>query len=365
MPTLAATKHLVTRLAYSGLNDSDDIEIKRRVFLVNLFSVVGFLYLVVFGVGSLLAQRTTLATFVLGSAAITAVNFFYLRWTGNHRIAGHVVVTVVVTIFIYFICSGGVDNTGPLWCYCLAPYILFLYGTRKGLLLITGLIAFSAVVLLVPDMPLLHAQYAPNFKVRFLASFVAAVIMAAVHEFARERTQRRMLELYAMTSREARTDPLTGLSNRRHMYEHIERVRAAQHTRPQRLTLLLCDIDDFKTINDNHGHACGDQVLKQIAGVFRQTLRQDDAVARWGGEEFLVFLPGIDAARACERAEHIRQSVAELALVCGQVPVPVTMSIGVHLFDTALSVDRNIAQADRNLYRAKSQGRNRVASDAS
>jgi diguanylate cyclase (GGDEF)-like protein len=169
-------------------------------------------------------------------------------------------------------------------------------------------------------------------------------------------------ELHARTAALAATDALTGLFNRRvfdvRLAEEVQRTRRFG----QFFSLLLLDIDHFKRINDRHGHMFGDQVLRRLADVLRAQMREVDVVARFGGEEFVVVLPGTDATGAQQMAERLRASIAATDFAFGeQAPVPVTVSVGTASFpeDAASGADL-LAHADVALYQAKANGRNRV-----
>jgi diguanylate cyclase (GGDEF)-like protein len=158
----------------------------------------------------------------------------------------------------------------------------------------------------------------------------------------------------------ARTDPLTGLLNRRAMTELMEYPvgRVVRHKRSY--CLLLGDLDHFKSVNDRYGHAEGDKVLLQVAGLLRSSVRQEDLVARWGGEEFLLLLPDTDLRRGRILAEKIRAAILDHEFTCGGEPCQVTMSIGLAAYDGTTEVDKCLAGADKALYVAKEQGRNSV-----
>jgi diguanylate cyclase (GGDEF)-like protein len=158
---------------------------------------------------------------------------------------------------------------------------------------------------------------------------------------------------------QAMRDPLTGLYNRRSMVTYLEPLLRGPCAPP--LAVLLFDLDHFKAINDRHGHAVGDMVLRDVAALLRGAVRRGDLVCRWGGEELLVVLAECPASHARTRAEHLREAIA----MCydGQAgPVrQVTASVGVACFpDEGESLDRLIEAADAALYRAKAAGRNRV-----
>lgn len=158
-------------------------------------------------------------------------------------------------------------------------------------------------------------------------------------------------------------DELTGLHNRRAIHKLLEQQLALARRNGQALALLIVDIDHFKKINDDHGHLTGDLALRTMADGLRRRLRGQDIAGRWGGEEFIVILPGTDAAGACGLAENLRRSAEQARLVAldGR-PIGFTISIGVHALDAASGDARDdmIAAADRALYLAKQNGRNRV-----
>jgi diguanylate cyclase (GGDEF)-like protein len=167
--------------------------------------------------------------------------------------------------------------------------------------------------------------------------------------------------LHRIVERQALVDGLTGLANRRHCEEALkaELSRARRFGTP--LTAVLADLDDFKEVNDDYGHATGDVVLREFAAVLRENLRDADIAGRWGGEEFLVLLPGTDAEGGARLAERIRVALEERTILGGDgAPVRVTCSAGVATLPPAPDVETLVAWADGALYRAKRAGKNRV-----
>lgn len=158
----------------------------------------------------------------------------------------------------------------------------------------------------------------------------------------------------------ARIDPLTGLLNRRALAEQGERLRAAaqRHRRP--LSLIIFDLDHFKFINDLHGHAVGDEVLKEAANLLQRLSRRDDLAARWGGEEFIVVLPDTDIIAARNLAERLREQLQHRKLWAGDAQIELRASFGVVALHDQISIEALIAEADMLLYRAKQGGRNRI-----
>ncbi|MGC3981830.1 MAG: diguanylate cyclase [Steroidobacteraceae bacterium] len=160
------------------------------------------------------------------------------------------------------------------------------------------------------------------------------------------------------------TDALTGVFNRRYLMDQLGREleRAQRYQHP--LSLMLCDVDHFKRINDTYGHQTGDEVLIGFAKSLRQSLRDTDWVARYGGEEFVVVLPETSVAQACVVADRCRAQLAEKPLQLAANAVQITASFGVSGWepgmDTSMVLDKLIAAADAGVYASKSGGRNRV-----
>ena len=182
------------------------------------------------------------------------------------------------------------------------------------------------------------------------------VMVSSLDITERKRMNAELLQL-------ATTDFLTGLPNRRHFMTAL----SSEHARLQRelasvATVLMLDIDHFKRINDEHGHAVGDVVLRHLGALICQALRKVDVPGRVGGEEFAILLPGTDMASAAVFAERLRARVADSSLsIDGGVLLCVTVSIGMAAMSgTDAGCDAVLARADEALYRAKRAGRNRV-----
>jgi diguanylate cyclase (GGDEF)-like protein len=158
-------------------------------------------------------------------------------------------------------------------------------------------------------------------------------------------------------------DPLTGLFNRRFLSEVLEREvsRARRHRRA--LSVILLDLDHFKLVNDCHGHQAGDQALRELAAFLDENIRCEDTAFRYGGDEFLLVLPGASVEDACRRAQQLQDGAERLILSHdGQVLKPTAISAGVAGMPThGNTPDALIQAADTALYLAKAQGRNRIA----
>ena len=157
------------------------------------------------------------------------------------------------------------------------------------------------------------------------------------------------------------TDPLTEAYNREFLQQRLPQVMEMANRRGEPLAVAMLDVDHFKDVNDRFGHEVGDRVLADVAGRIRATIRQDDLLVRYGGEEFLVLLPGADMAKAAEIAERIRSKLEEEPVNVGGETIEVRISVGVAEHRAGEdSTGQLVRRADTALYTAKGRGRNRV-----
>ncbi len=196
--------------------------------------------------------------------------------------------------------------------------------------------------------------------VRVMPLFQDGLIIGAAESFTDDVERFRIREEMAELTTQARQDPLTGLGNRR----YGEVFLSARQEELDRLGIpygvILFDLDHFKRINDQYGHAQGDQVLKTVARTLQDVSRQHDAVIRWGGEEFLVIVSSVSEQDLLDIADRMRHLVNQSTLSLPDGILQVTVSGGVCLGSANLSPDQCVEQADRALYRAKKTGRNRI-----
>jgi diguanylate cyclase (GGDEF)-like protein len=159
---------------------------------------------------------------------------------------------------------------------------------------------------------------------------------------------------------DSRTDSLTGLHNRRHLFSEGMRLYERWRHDGTNIALLMIDIDHFKQINDKYGHQVGDDVLAEIARILKQQCRPYDLVTRYGGEEFVVMLEASSPGSGVSTAQRIRQSIIENPIKLGKRELRVTISIGVVEGSNLGDFDSTLRKADDALYQAKESGRNRI-----
>ena len=211
------------------------------------------------------------------------------------------------------------------------------------------------------------ANYDP--RVEALHFGFAAIVLSACALLSirigrlRESLQRQKTELAAALQRIqalATQDPLTGLPNRRAAIERLTGELDQRRRPPPQVAVALIDLDHFKRVNDRLGHAAGDEVLRRFAETSRAVLREGDVLARWGGEEFLLILPGAEGQQALEVLGRMRERLAQAPLDDLEAGLVVRFSAGVAVCDDHRTLDRSIEAADRAMYAAKTGGRDRA-----
>ncbi|MCD4830713.1 MAG: diguanylate cyclase [Anaerohalosphaeraceae bacterium] len=162
----------------------------------------------------------------------------------------------------------------------------------------------------------------------------------------------------------ANTDELTGLSNRRHFFEILEREMLQAKIKGNSIAVMMFDLDHFKMVNDSYGHLCGDKILQQVGKILNENIYPLDIAARYGGEEFIVIMPGMPNEVAETRAEKLRDAIDSFDWMAEEHPITITCSVGFSVFDGNNSTDpyELIKRADDALYAAKRKGRNCIVS---
>ena len=191
--------------------------------------------------------------------------------------------------------------------------------------------------------------------------FIYPLIRGQVREEGKLRAMTVSLSARSQTLEQAAlTDGLTGMQNRRYFDDALREYLHEFRRIDRPVGLMILDLDHFKQVNDTHGHDVGDEVLRAVAACLRGMTRYHDVVARLGGEEFAVVTPNMDVELLARFAERIRKAIANLSIMSGNVRLKVTTSVGLAVWDHKESAEDFYRRADRQLYEAKKQGRNRV-----
>jgi diguanylate cyclase (GGDEF)-like protein len=346
----------------AGMLDTQRIAIDRFWHFARQGMLIAIGLHVVFGIAGILVGAWLLLAVQL--VTITAYSMSYILSRRGHRwlpialawldLLGHATVCCLIV---------GFESGFQYYSWILLP-LLFANVHRDVNVKIALAIGLTALYVLIDwwlhrTTPLVVISPAALAALRYfnIACFLTALGMIA---FAHARTvedgERRLNAL-------ASTDGLTGLLNRRRMSDLMQRELAHACLDKRSLAVMVLDIDHFKTINDQYGHARGDQVILAVGEILRANVRQHDLVARWGGEEFLVLMPdaGLDTAR--ETAERVRRAVASYVVRDKSDVLPVTVTAGVSAWNEAERLEDTILRADTVLYVGKQAGRDRVVVD--
>ena len=349
--------------------------------LLNIFSLICLFYTMVMGVFVLLRGDILLGVIDLIIAFGYVATLVYFGVTKNSSRTAVMVVVLLCLMEIFLLLFGGRGGTGYLWFYAYPLTAFMLLGDRKGafynfLFLVPMALVFYLLPYLIEESP--FYQYDALLKSRVLITYTGISFLTFIFSY--------IVKVYTNElEKAAKIDILTQLSNRRDMrdkfaylWEYNKRQIFAKNMRItpssyKGCSLAIVDIDSFKQVNDTYGHAVGDLVLQKIAETFKHSLRAQDIVARWGGEEFLILLPDTGVNGALTAFEKVRQSVEDMQVQSNEKIVKITVSMGYvtcdltnHHFLQSIEnapnkiIDQLITVADQALYQAKTGGRNRI-----
>lgn len=267
----------------------------------------------------------------------------------------------IVFMLAGLIISGGHENTGLYWIFPFPIIFYVLTGYLYGLLF--NFLVFLLALVLLNSPELLFAEYRPAEVTRFLASFFVTILLGFIAELFRYRSHSDLDTINQKNQELVLTNQMTGLLNRR----FIDSVFVPQLYEQKNLLpvgIILADIDHFKLVNDQYGHDVGDEVIIEVSKMLKTLVRTSDAVVRYGGEEFLVLLPNATLEQATRVANKIHEQInANKTSFSTSEQIETTLSFGVSSCFSAEDFDNTIKRADKQLYRAKEQGRNQVCSE--
>ncbi len=305
---------------------------------------------------------------ILRASALNAVVFAiaFLIVLDGHELWGAIVALVVSSLHVLWVCmavSGGVSVETILLPIALAPFVMI---RRELPTLRFALSSFAIGIYLLsefafPDGSGAHQiedgvadAFARSNRMVAGLSFLAIVAIIQVNMSG----SRRILEGSARYGElRSTTDELTGVYNRRPIVAQLTEWAARGRGN---YAIALIDLDQFKTINDEFGHDCGDTVLQEVALTLRSHFRETDMVSRWGGDEFLVLMPGVRHADVVPVLERLRRAINLIEKRCPEHVHHTSVSIGAAMGAMGQSPDECIAAADHALYRAKEEGRDKV-----
>ncbi|WP_422379601.1 GGDEF domain-containing protein [Marinicellulosiphila megalodicopiae] len=350
---------------HTGSSYTKNPAIIKQIVVMNVFSTIGCLITFCIGVSTFF-QDNHIHTSVLFITSFLFLIAFLIQkaelFRNPYPYSSNLMLVTLFIVMAYLIQTGGVDNTGPLWVYIIPPIALFFGGIQKGLINLGLFGLVIATLLFYPDDFLLSTHYSNTFKLRFIYSLLTVTALFTVYEFIREKSYTELEVLSQQFEFQAKRDMLSGLHNRRGMMESLEYEYKRSKRTQSNITLIMCDLDKFKSINDQFGHEKGDEVIKTVSRLFQLNLRELDTIARWGGEEFLILLPMTDKEKGIIIAEKLRDIIQRHVFTYNDKTFNTTVSMGLYQINTTDSINDAISAADNNLYKAKALGRNQCIS---
>lgn len=283
---------------------------------------------------------------------VSAFLYYLLRFKSKVELCSWLVVLIIAALLSWFIYMSGGENYAILWIMVLPPISYFLLGVRYGTVIC--LASYSIFIAIIYYHISLTDTEEINLSALFNAIEVMLISLFVLRYYEKSRTEAlRLLEIQNQElERLSTTDALTGLNNRKKI-DDILSAELSKASQNQPLSIMLCDIDHFKHINDTYGHLYGDKVLINIANLFKGLLC-NYLIGRWGGEEFLVVLPNTTQEKAIELTKGIQKKLNEQPI--GSLKV--TLSCGISTAFSNVSLDAILLEADEALYKAKNSGRN-------
>lgn len=338
-------------------NYSDNNE---RIFVVKLFAIIGFVTTLLMGIISVINEDYIL----IGTLFLSAILFaspFILKI--NQQITSTVVLYTLYSLMIYLVLTGGSHGTGPIWIFIVPSVTFFIQGLKRG---IFDIFMFSAMVILAFYLTKslnIHHYQPPQLPLRVIISFIVVALLSGVYEFFRDSYSKKIIALAKKNEMLATIDPLTSLPNRRYTIEQIKYEKRKNQRTENTMSLMLCDVDDFKKINDKYSHHIGDKALIHLAKIFSKSIREQDIVSRWGGEEFLFMLPNTNKENAKLLADKIHLNLQKSPLIIKNNEIFITISAGIAEVIDERNIELDIQEADHLLYQAKSTGKNKTCTN--
>ncbi|MDL2285355.1 GGDEF domain-containing protein [Desulfovibrio sp. OttesenSCG-928-F07] len=299
---------------------------------------------------------------LLGLLCVSLLTCYIITTTYSTAIPTLLLSGYIFCMCGYYLLAGVADENFLFYYFWVPPCFVFCMNSRTGgilsLAFILGItIAFSPEV--HQTLPL---QLSAGFRIRFVLAMLCMLIVSFLAELIIQKLMESIYNINARLENYSLTDPLTGIGNRRNCINQFQRLHAIQIRSGEPFSIIMIDMDYFKSVNDTYGHMLGDDVLRFLSETLIDSLRQQDSLFRWGGEEFIMLLPGTNIEQAEIAAERLRKTIAETPFEDGEMRLYLTASLGVYTVTTADEMEEHLKRVDKLLYQAKSSGRNTVIS---
>jgi diguanylate cyclase (GGDEF)-like protein len=286
---------------------------------------------------------------------------FYLRKTANPYLVYLAICGFLMGMFGITTFLGRTDISYFLWSFVLPIACFSLLGAIRGVVVTMLFLLISLFLMTAPENIMLSEPYNSSVVSRYCVIYLIITLASYYYESSQKMMFMQIQKEKNKYERDSKLDPLTEIFNRREMLARmqIEQKRQLRHGDP--FTLIIGDIDNFKNVNDTFGHEQGDHVLKMLARIMKDQIRNIDCICRWGGEEFLIMLVETDLDNGQNVAERIRKNIetAEFEFKNLKIAVTITCGLSAH-HGSDDTIESCIKRADQALYRGKTQGKNRI-----
>ena len=339
----------------------DSVEFRRHIFVklilgsaTTILFVFSFLHFFTSD-----SRQTLIATIDFIAALATLYGMVDLKRTQNINRASLIATLSLFVFFISFALVNQNESFGLIWLIFFP--IIAITINRK----VTGLVFAGLFLVIIYGMAFWgigewqNGQWDFESFLRLSIALALIIVVMYVHEAAMFKAQAFELRTLKLLEERALVDELTQLANRRRINELLNSEIKRNKRYHSTFSIVIFDIDHFKIVNDTYGHLVGDDVLKGLANVATNLTRETETVGRWGGEEFVIILPQIDAKQAAIVAEKLRIAISKTAFET--IEKTITCSFGVAEYIENESLERLIERADCALYDAKESGRNQVS----
>ena len=313
---------------------------------------------------------------LLTSIAVNLVIYAARQRWSDHPLYEHIACQYFAISHIYYGYCVGILSLPVGTVMAGAPVVgfIFFHRTAVALASLVSLTLILSIAFLSTNGTLMYAPLIPSINTvdnivptpvlatYLLISLPHYFFLFGLAFYVLQRWRKREAEVRYLS----RTDSLTGLLNRGSIMQHLEKEHIESEAKSSPLSVLMVDLDHFKKINDEYGHSVGDDALVKTAAALTAALRQHDYVGRYGGEEFLIVLPGLDGDDAKYLAERIREAIANISIYVEGRALKLSASLGLSYYSRTHRMDKEalLKAADAALYEAKNAGRDRLVISA-
>lgn len=334
----------------------DEIENQRKRLLLYASAGLGSVSLGVFCIVSFIQGRFLLSFILLMFLSVVLACAYMARILAQVQPVCLFLGLVLFFLSSYLLLGGGANGTGAYWTYAVTMLMVLLVGPKIGMVYMALYVLLNSLALYSP-LPFVYHYSEINVS-RIIATSVTLYALILASEWIRVGSYSAISSASESHRAQANTDPLTHILNRLGVQGRLK-----SWTLDSSCALVIIDVDNFKDINDTHGHDFGDRVLVKLAECLKKHTKGGDIVGRWGGEEFLVLLYDTSINSAADLIRKIKDSFQREALNNRGSRVPVTFSAGIATLDRADDFESVLRLADKRLYLAKERGRDRVVTD--